>query len=507
MKKHSAPEIVKRIAFAVLLMFLGSTLVAGALGQTPSKILTLEEQELIKAQKGNEEAQAEYYREQTNKLRQPPLAASPTPGKTFRQSVAENPASVVGVIGTILGAIIVALVSLTTLYFNSRNAIKAQRDSQFYEAMKRMGDKDSPTLRASAAGLLALMARQEWREPTLTKKWPFLQVEKSRPYFETAVNQLLVGHQLESNRVGTESIKNALQQLVPLIPQNIGAITHELHAANLSIQDVVASLVAEFFAISGCDSPYADDEQSIDLWRQLESSTSFDMRSLRKLVSHNRSYANRFWSYRFIIDAQNAGDRGQLLSAIHDKLQVASANLRANITLFCTALGQLQQKDTPEQSHYWCPFRFKRAFLVDGEIGHGANLSNLDFEYGNFSGMHLHNVNLANTNLNGATLNMWMDGGSLRNAQLSWAEFDGDNIRGVDMTDALLAKARIPAGLSSAWLKADFTHADKIDNKLLESLFKNDSQLVPTDLNEVHASVRTFLESKQEKSKQDTVCS
>ncbi len=185
MKKLSAPEILKFTVYAALLILVSSTVVAAGLGQTPSKTLTPEEQELLKAQKANEEARAEYYREQTNKLRQPQAAPSPTPGKTFSQSVAENPASVVGVVGTILGAIIVALVSLTTLYYNSRNAIRAQQDSQFYEAMKRMGDKDSPTLRASAASLLALMAQQEWRKPVLSKKPPLLKVKRWKPYFDT----------------------------------------------------------------------------------------------------------------------------------------------------------------------------------------------------------------------------------------------------------------------------------------------------------------------------------
>lgn len=502
MKRHSAPEMVKLIVSAALLMFLSSTFVAGTMGQTPSKTLTPEEQELIKAQKANEEAQAEYYREQTNKLRQPPPAVSPTPGKTFSQSVAENPASVVGVVGTILGAIIVALVSLTTLYFNSRNAIKAQNDSQFYEAMKRMGDKDSPTLRATAAGLLALMAQQEWREPALSKKWPFLKVNKFKPYFETAVNQFMVGHLLENNPVVTESIKNGLLQLVPLIPHDLSTITRELHTANLSIQDELASLMAEFFVLNNYqESPkYWEDEQDIELWEQLQSATGYDIRSLRKLVSHGPSFRNRFGNYRRIIDAQNTGDLGQLLSALHERLQVVSGHLRANVTLFCTALSRLQPKDT-SQPQYVSQFLFERAFLVNGKIAREANLSNIGFANANFSGMTLYDVNLAHASLHGATLSVLMEGGSLRKSSLLGVNFGGGWIRGVDMTDALLAEAKIPAGLSSAWWKADFTKGSyEVDSKLLESLFERDSQYVPTDLSEVHASVRTFLESKQEKS-------
>src|SRR5687767_4254225 len=189
MKGRSVLTIM-RISFSlVLLVSLSGAFASATLGQAHQNSKSnhsAEEQELIKARRANEEAQAEYYREQTNKLREP---VKTSPGKTFSQSVAENPASVVGVIGTILGALIVAIVGLTTLYFNNRNAIKAQRDTQFYEAMKRLGDKDNPTIRASAAGLLALMAQVEWPELSLGRHWPPLKRVRSRPYFTTALDQ------------------------------------------------------------------------------------------------------------------------------------------------------------------------------------------------------------------------------------------------------------------------------------------------------------------------------
>ena len=499
----TAPEIVKVTVQAVILILFSSTFVTAALGQTPSKTLTPQEQELLKAQKAREDAEAEYYRVQTAKLAQPTMAPTPTPVKTFSQSVAENPASVVGVVGTILAAIIVALVSLTTLYFNSRNAIKAQKDSQFYEAMKRMGDKDSPTMRASAAGLLALMARQEWREPVLSKKWPYLKLENSRSYFDTAVDQLVVGHLLESNPVVTESIKNALQLLVPLAPHNISAITRELYAANVSLQDKLASLIAEFFVINNCHelpNPWEED-QDVELWEQLQSVTGFETRSLKKLVTHSSSFTNSFGAYRLVIDAQNTGDRGLLLSALHDKLRVASGHLRANVTLFCTALSKLQPKDL-SQAQGPRLYRFERAFLVGGEIS-DANLSNVEFRNADFTRVRLSNVNLENTWLSGAALDVEMDGGSLRNSFLLGADLDGARIWDVDLTNARLAEAGIPTSiLDSAWWKADFDSDDKLDTALLEFLFEQDSQSVPSDSNEVHPSVRIFLESKRKPGEQ-----
>lgn len=479
LETNSAPQIIKIIVSAALLICLSSFFVGGALGQTPAKTLTPEEQELLKAQKANEEAQAEYYREQTNKLRQPP--PTPTPGKTFSQSVAENPASVVGVIGTVIGAIIVALATLTTLYFNSRNAIKAQRDSQFYEAMKRMGDKDSPTLRASAAGLLAFMAPQEWREPKLSKKWPFLEVQMSKPYLDTTVNQCLIGHLLEQDPVVTESVKKALLQLVPLVPHDLSAITCELHAANRSLQDELASSMAEFFVMNNYQlppNPYEEDED-IEVWKQLKSATGFEPHSLRKLVIHSPSFRNRFGGYRSIIDAQDTGDRGLLLSALHDRLHAVANHLRANVTLFCTALSKLQPKDAPPPNSMYS-FSFARAFLVGGEIAQGANLSHLELVNANFGGMLLSDVNLANAFLHGSTLQVRMVGGSLRSSTLRGVDFRGAWIAGVDMTDAGMADAKVSnaIGLSSNWWKADFTRSNyEVDSAVLESLFKKEGQL------------------------------
>src|SRR5687768_787210 len=74
------------------------------------------EQQLIEKQILNEEAQAEYYREQTAKLREPIKV------KTFWQNIADNPASTLGVVG----ALIVAFVTLISFFFNYRATLKNQ---------------------------------------------------------------------------------------------------------------------------------------------------------------------------------------------------------------------------------------------------------------------------------------------------------------------------------------------------------------------------------------------
>ncbi len=85
--------------------------------------------EVSNAQKNNQDAQAAYYRKQLE-------------DKTFWQKVGDNPAAV--------GAVVAALVALVSFLFNYRATLRNQTDTQFYEAMKRFGDKESPTLRSSA---------------------------------------------------------------------------------------------------------------------------------------------------------------------------------------------------------------------------------------------------------------------------------------------------------------------------------------------------------------------
>ena len=63
----------------------------------------------------------------------------------------------VGIIAAALSAFAASFTGFVTLYFTLRatqrsreDARRNQEDTQFYEAMKRFGDKDSPVIRAGA---------------------------------------------------------------------------------------------------------------------------------------------------------------------------------------------------------------------------------------------------------------------------------------------------------------------------------------------------------------------
>ena len=498
MKNRSALSTVRISSSAGLLLILAGTLASVALGQATGNTnaaLSPDDRELIRARSANEEAQAEYYREQINKLRQPPQPVSLT-GKTFMQSVAENPASLIGVVGTILGAFIVAVVGLTTLYFNNRNAIHAQRDTQFYEAMKRLGDRDSLIMRVSGADLLNLMSQVGLRQLSFRKKWPPLKLARSRPYFSTVVDQLLTVLLLESELVGIDSIKAALQELVPQCP---GSITHRLYDAHMRIQEELVSLIASFFVIRGyAAQPPPDDE----LWERLKDLTGYEDSDLRDLISKSDPFSRRFEDCLRIFQAQGTLGVGQPLSSNHESLRVASSRLRANIDLFCTALESLSPSVISPPS-YPPLFSFPRLFLVGGRIDR-ANLSGINFEDSNFNGTTLFQTNLESTNFAGARLSVVMEGGSLRQANLLSAKLGKARFVGVDMSDASLGYAKTDDyGVSfrdSTWWKASFYNTNsqlELDPDLIEKIFDRFGRDVPSDLNEVHGSVRAFLESRK----------
>jgi len=118
----------------------------------------------------NQRAQAEYYRVQAAKTRDD-LSDR---WKKLSDKV------------TLGAALAAAIVSLLSLYVS----LRTQRDTQFYEALKRFGDK-SPRVRLSATRLLAQMAR-------------------TSRHTIPVIDQLVAGIALESDRTVLRAIRDAI---------------------------------------------------------------------------------------------------------------------------------------------------------------------------------------------------------------------------------------------------------------------------------------------------------
>jgi hypothetical protein len=165
-------------------MQLATTLVLLTLARRPSlasgQSSPLEE-ELWQAQKRNQEAQAAYYQKQLQE-------------KPFVQQLTDNLAAV--------AAFTTAFVAVISFLFNYCSTLRNQMDAQFYGAPKRFGDKDSPTLRTSAAGLLSQMG--QLRRIALRSR---------APYYYTAFNQLTTDYLLENDPVASGAFSQAIDVL------------------------------------------------------------------------------------------------------------------------------------------------------------------------------------------------------------------------------------------------------------------------------------------------------
>lgn len=204
--------------------------------------------ELVELRKKNEQAQAEYFQKLSQKLDEKP------PEKTFwerfTKSLAESPASTVGVLGAILvliGALVAARITYLSFLSNYYAALRNQSDTQFFEALKRFGDKESSTARASAAGLLAVIGKSQIQILDKEKIKFFALLSSGQkfeePYQELAYEQLLAGMMLEENATVLSAIQNAIRELLP--QQKTAAV--KLYQLNLEFQDKLVMTLAEYF--------------------------------------------------------------------------------------------------------------------------------------------------------------------------------------------------------------------------------------------------------------------
>ena len=205
--------------------------------------------ELLELRKSNEKAQAEYYQKLSQKLDEKPPER--TFWERFTKSLAENPASAIGVLSAFLlliGALITARITYLSFLFNYFAALRNQSDAQFFEALKRFGDKESSTARASAAGLLAGIGKMPLQtlDPEKFKFFALLSSMQKleKPYEDLAFDQLLAGTMLEEDTTVLSTIQNAVREL---FPQQKAVAVGKLYQINLNLQDSLTKTLAEYF--------------------------------------------------------------------------------------------------------------------------------------------------------------------------------------------------------------------------------------------------------------------
>ncbi|HLL74099.1 MAG TPA: pentapeptide repeat-containing protein [Pyrinomonadaceae bacterium] len=412
---------------------------------------TREELELISARIRNESAQAAYYEEQRIKLSEKP------PPKSFLQSARENPAAVLGV----LGATFAALVALVSFAFNYTAAIQNQRDTQFYEALKRFGDKDSPTLRASAVASLSQMAKLEVRRFRL--QHPLASLRRERPYFVTARDQIVTALMLEDNRVALLILADAIKEVVGIDP---GKPVQMLAAANGKLQyDMIIDLCDYLAAsgIKGLDTMSQDDLKDLMAVGLLSGSAL-------KAFSESMSYIIKpiLNSRIAVVGTFTAEQKREHRAKAHAALAMTSFRLSLQTTAIAGILTAYPGRDTiPFDGHI---------FLTNVMLT-GADLSKANLNESILTESELKGANLSQAVLTGAKLNRTLlDGTRLWKAVID------------DYTDFSDAN----------WWAANYydDSGTAVDLGILRTLHARYGQSLPADLSGVHASVKQFLDSE-----------
>ena len=194
---------------------------------------------LTQAQIENQRAQATCYQRQADK-------------RGFWRNLREY--------GGPIGATVAAVVAIVSFSLNYRATLRSRADTRFYEALNLLGDKNNPTVRSTAAGLLEQMASTKKR------------------YFETAFDQLCVGLFSEQQ----DKIRNSIRaSLGRLIGKDTVMALAKLEAFNRTLRDSLAESLCRFCVARGMKSI---DEMPEAIWEEIEEVTAYDRQALTGLL-------------------------------------------------------------------------------------------------------------------------------------------------------------------------------------------------------------------------------
>jgi uncharacterized protein YjbI with pentapeptide repeats len=425
-----------------------------------------------------------------------------------------------------IAAVLAAFVAFVSFLFNYRSTLRSQRDNQFFEAMKRFGDKDSPAIRSSAAGLLGQFA-----------------VKYPRAYLNTAFQQLLAGFLLETNKVVLRSISEATAQVISQWPIRTTIALADFGA--LAKKDFVMALmenladgtdeISDFSLATTYSHLHADSDLT-----QLEILSGFCTTTLRAILEEYQSWGE--FRNSLLLKLVSSRDMGADVSSA-----AGSEVLRHRIRLRETSermktLATLFAKGFNLSSAWWTKIVYstKRDNLA---VFSGLLLAEASFAGDRWCGIHLSSANLVRTYLNAIRIEHVvfdvsdMRLSSMQRAQLNDVRFSYINLEGgsflnasfkrvvmsdVNLKDVRMWGLRLEDGcdLSEAnWWEADFFYSrdnstgglngneGDIDTTLLKSLFSRHPPRLPVDhryggharrnlhITTVHSSVRLFLES------------
>lgn len=463
---------LKVLAIAGIVLF-ANVVQSSAAETRPVNAPSSDEQRLINAQRENEEAQAKYYNALTQKLLSPtPTPAPPSLGRTM----AENPASVVGVIGAIVAASLAAIVGLLTLYVNHRAGLRFHYDTQFFETLKLFGDKNKD-IRSGAAGNLGLIAN---REVPKIGPHPFSILKTERPYFGVAHNQLLIGLTSEQDKFTLLLIRRGIYQIVESNPTGLGLA---LINANGRLQTGLRHALAHFFVACG-----AKNEQNLDEFWQKVPRGIYEREVLESIVNYKREFADAFVGATLVhapISENTTRTKKHLASAYRD-LEQAIYRLYLIVDIYTATLRKSDALRSQGRNY---PLFLAKANLQE------IDLTTAKLQEAILTGANLQKAKLGAANLQKATLTKT----NLANADLQGVLMQAACLDNADITDTRIAGAQIDASTSMRdvkWWKANYFTDDPskpIDDNLIRLLHERDKARLPRDPREAHRSVQSFI--------------
>jgi hypothetical protein len=439
-------HILLQVLFLILLV--GS----GVAQSTPTTTPTPDGRSLEQAQRDNQAAQADYYRAQLQKLN------SPNPPKTFWQTLSENAA--------VLGALTAAFVAVFSLILNQRFALRARKDTEFYEALKRFGDKDSPTVRASAATILAQMTKTKflgWRWQKDAPWWRPDRKMTQHPYFETVLDQLITALLLEENKVVYDKILSALEQSVP---NNIALAARQLYRQNMKLQSDIAESLNQYLVGRGAAS--VDFNEWQPFLKEAGALTDCSEPALEFMYSTFRTGSQSFATTSMTFSVMDDTQKRASLMEIPKTLAKLGNRLQLNVRLWSTILSARPETATTT-------LKLKEMYLENALLI-GANLQNVLFEGALMKGAWLSNSKLKGASFVGADLrDTWFNRADLTNTKFAFARFTVDcNFEHTN------------------WWRADIGSSG--DGLLFVVDNLKDKQVTQQMLNEAHPSMREYVE-------------
>jgi hypothetical protein len=361
---------------------------------------------------------------------------------------------------TTIAAIIAAIITIVSFVFNYRATIRNQQDTQFYEALKRFGDNDSPSVRFSAAGLLSVMACRHKR------------------YFTTAFFQLNAAQSFEENSVVSERLGENLTDLYRHNPIWCLAV---LLGRNSKLRNSFVRSLASLCILRGANIAEPISEK---LFREVESLSIYS-----RFFRHPLNEA-AFLQNAFELSALPPEEREKRMSHEARNLADYTKRLTANIGQINTAamvvekwpprdhrVGRPESVDPPpwlilygrieDLAHRIfekkkTKIRIERCFLPTA-VFHSFGFKNhwnfgySELQYANFEWATLDKSTFVGCNL---------DSANFRNAQLKGAEFLGGSLDGADLKWANLSGAKL---VGCSLRGADLTYT-KLDGAELRSV-------------------------------------